>query len=141
MMFVLGLLRKIPILVWPLLAVLAFAGVQTWRLHSSQTTIAEQRAQAQAYLDAQATNLSAIATLKADNAAYASSCDLKLANAQHAVATTIAYAQAQQKRAANAEIQLEKLYVHNAAAKAWSVGVVPRGVRDSLRANDASGAH
>lgn len=141
MTFLFTLLRKIPIWIWPLLALAAALGFQTWRLHTAQSTIATQRAQMAAYVSAQATNLAAIAKLRAANAQYVTNCTLSAAQARASAAQSMQFAQAQRQRARSAETRLEAIYAHNQAVRQWSIVPVPRAVRDSLRANAPSGTH
>lgn len=141
MILLLGFLRKIPVWIWPILALTAAAGVQTWRLHSAQTTVAQERADVVAYQSAQATNLAAIARLKVTNGDYAKTCDLNLKNANHTVKAALQYAQAQQSRAASAEAKLENIYAHIPGAKNWSVALVPAPVDRRVRHSAPGSAH
>lgn len=131
--------EKIPLWVWPLLILLIAVGVQTWRLHSAQTKIAEEHVQTISYITAQQANLAAIGRLKASNEDYAKTCDLSLKNAKITVAETLKYAEQQQARAASAEVKLESIYAHNPDAKTWAAVAVRRAVRQQLR-NSAPGS-
>lgn len=137
---ILGLLAKVPIWAWALLACAGVIGVQSIELHYDRQAIASYKVGAKSYSDAAATNLQTIASLKASNTAWAAKYAADMAMGKTYTTAAVQYALQQQAQNTKARQTIERIYVHDPSARQWGDAPVRADAVGVMRDN-APDAH
>lgn len=114
------------------LALAVLSGVQTWRLHTVQVTVAELKEKNTAFESAQTANLSAIDALKARIETMVKERQVEQKRSALAVAAVMIEMQNAQLTADKRKRELESIYARNPNAAAWGAAGVDADVLRQL---------
>lgn len=117
------------------LALAVLSGVQTMRLHSARTAVAELKAENAAFDSAQSANLSAIDALKKRIEDMVKEREVEQKRSALAVAAVMIEMQNAQLTADKRKRELESIYARNPNAAAWAAAGVDADVLRQLPGN------